>query len=184
MSNRILTKGLKTGILSDGAVSFIIRRGLSSLLIVVPELSSRRQRIVDQIKALLMTVTVTNGFKTDIGSSVFEWKSTDFQITDMPGVDVRDPEEQVATRGTNHIYTLTIEIEAKVSASSSTNQSREVLADIQTLMGSNQNLGGLVYKVTPVDNELLDFEKVNNKLGSVLIRFEVEYATKAFQPYT
>jgi hypothetical protein len=79
---------------------------------------------------------------------------------------------------------LTIEIEAKVSASTSTNQSREVLADIQTLMGSNQNLGGLAHKVTPVDNELLDFEKVNNKFGSVLIRFEVEYATKAFQPYS
>lgn len=184
MSNRIITKGLKTGILGDGGVGFIIRRGLISLLIVVPELSSRRQRIVDQIKALLMTVTTLNGFKSDIGLSVFEWKSTDFQTTDMPGVDVRDPEEQVATRGSNHIYTLTIEIEAKVSASTSTNQAREVLADIQTLMGSNQNLGGLAHLVKPVDNELLAFEKGNNKLGSVLIRFEVEYATKAFQPYT
>lgn len=145
---------------------------------------SRRQQIIDQIKTLLATVTIANGFKTDVGSNVFEWKSTDFQDTDIPGIDVRDPDEAVETRGGRHFYNLTIEIEAKVSSSATTNEAREVLADIQTLMGSNQNLGGLAHLVRPVQNELLDFEKMNNKFGSVLIRFEVAYATKAFQPYT
>ena len=145
---------------------------------------SRRQRIVDQIKALLATITVANGFKTDVGLNIFEWKGIDFQDTELPGVDVRDPSEEVETIGGRHFYTLTIEIEAKVSASATTNEAREVLADIQTLMGSNQNLGGLAHLVRPVQNELLDFEKLNNKFGSILIRFEVEYATKAFQPYT
>jgi hypothetical protein len=145
---------------------------------------SRRQRIVDQIKTLLATVSVVNGFKTEVGSNVFEWKGTDFQETEIPGIDVRDPGEEVATKGGNHYYTLTIEIEAKVSASSTTKEGREVLADIQTLLGSNQNLGGLVYIVKPVQNDLLEFEKISKKFGSVLMRFEVEYVTKVFQPYT
>lgn len=145
---------------------------------------SRRQQIVDQIKTLLATITVANGFNTNTGSNVFEWKGIDFQDTELPGVDVRDPSEEVETRGGNHLHTLTIDIEAKVSASTSTNQAREVLADIETLMGSNQNLGGLAHLVRPVQNELLDFEKVNNKFGSVSIRLEIVYATKAFQPYS
>jgi hypothetical protein len=145
---------------------------------------SRRQQIIDQIKTLLATILISNGFKTNVGSNVFEWKSIDFQDTEIPGVDVRDPNEEVETRGGRHYYTLTIEIEAKVSASSTTNQAREVLADIETLLGSNQNLGGLVHLVRPVQNELLDFEKVNNKFGSVTMRLEVQYATKAFQPYS
>ncbi len=145
---------------------------------------SRRQQIIDQIKTLLATITVANGFKTNTGSNVFEWKSIDFQDTEIPGIDVRDPSEDVETRGGRHFYTLAIEIEAKVSASSTTNQAREVLADIETLLGSNQNLGGLVHLVRPVQNELLDFEKVNNKFGSVTMRLEVQYATKAFQPYS
>lgn len=184
MSTRIITKGLKTGILGDGAVSFIIRRGLSSSLVVVSVLSSRRQRIVDQIKALLATVTISNGFKTDIGLNAFEWRSTDFQDTELPGIDVRDPSEDVEARGGRHFYTLVIEIEAKVSSSNTTDQAREVLADIQTLMGRNQNLDGLAHLVRPVQNELLDFEKLNNKFGSVIMRLEVQYATKAFQPYS
>ncbi len=145
---------------------------------------SRRQQIIDQIKTLLATITVANGYKTNTGSNVFEWKSMDFQDTEIPGIDVRDPSEEVETRGGRHFYTLSIEIEAKVSASSTTNQAREVLADIETLFGSNQNLGGLVHLVRPVQNELLDFEKVNNKFGSVTMRLEVQYATKAFQPYS
>ena len=145
---------------------------------------SRRQQIIDQLKTLLATVTVANGFKTNVGLNVFEWKGIDFQDTEIPGIDIRDPSEDVDTRGGRHFYTLMIEIEAKVSASATTNEAREVLADIQTLMGSNQNLGGLVHIVKPVQNELLEFEKINKKFGSVLIRFEVEYATKAFQPYS
>jgi hypothetical protein len=145
---------------------------------------SRRQQIIDQIKTLLATVTIANGFKTNLGANVFEWKGIDFQESEIPGVDVRDPSEDVETKGGRHFYTLTIEIEAKVSASATTDEAREVLADIQTLMGSNQNLGGLAHLVRPVQNELLDFEKMNNKFGSVAMRFEIQYATKAFQPYS
>jgi hypothetical protein len=145
---------------------------------------SRRQQIIDQIKTLLATVTVLNGFKTDVGSNVFEWKGTNFQDIDIPGIDVRDPSEEVETKGGRHFYTLTIEIEAKVSASASTNEAREVLADIQTLMRDNQNLGGLAHLVRPVQNEILDFEQANNKFGSVSIRLEIVYATEAFQPYS
>jgi hypothetical protein len=145
---------------------------------------SRRQQIIDAIKVLLATVTVANGFKTNVGSNVFEWKSIDFQETEIPGMDVRDPGEEVETKGGRHYYTLTIEIEAKVSASTTTKQAREVLADIQTLMGENQNIGGLAHLVRPVQNELLDFEKGNKKFGTVLLRFEVQYATNAFQPYS
>ena len=145
---------------------------------------SRRQQIIDKIKTLLATVTIANGYKTNVGSNVFEWKSIAFQDTEIPGIDVRDPSEEVETRGSNHFYTLTIEIEAKVSASTTTNEAREVLADIQTLMGKNLTLDNLAHLVKPIQNELIEFEKTNKKFGSVLIRLEIEYATKAFQPYS
>lgn len=181
MSKRILTRGLNGS--GTGGVKFILLKGLISGA-VAPTPPSRRQQIIDQIKTLLATVTVANGFKTNTGSNVFEWKGIDFQESELPGVDVRDPDESVETRGQRHFYTLAIEIEAKVDAGTNTNTAREVLADIQTLMGSNQNLGGLAHLVRPVQNELLDFERAGNKFGSVSMRFEVQYATTAFQPYS
>jgi hypothetical protein len=51
-------------------------------------------------------------------------------------------------------------------------------------MGLNFNINNLAHKITPVGNELLDFEQNNKKLGTILINFEVEYATDAFNPYS
>ncbi|MCP4989332.1 MAG: hypothetical protein GY928_25735 [Colwellia sp.] len=145
---------------------------------------SKRQQIMTELLSIFSKLTKLYGHQTNLGSNIFEWKTIDFQSTELPGIDVRDTSEIVETRGGRHYYTLTIELEAKVSASTSTAVAREVLADIQTLLACNQNLGGLVHLVKPVQNELLNFERVNNKFGTVSMTLEVEYATKAFQPYT
>ncbi len=178
MSFRIITKGLTTGA-GPGGVRFILRRGLSSIIQI-----ARRQSIVNQLTFLLSTITVNRGFKTDLGLNVFEWKGNNFQESELPGVDIRDISEDVEVKGGRHLYKLQIEIEAKVSATTSTQDARSVMADITTLIGRNFNLNNLAHKITPVDNELLDFEKGNKSFGTILLRFEVEYATKAFQPYS
>lgn len=138
---------------------------------------SRRQQIVEALKSILETIA-------SLSSNIFEWKDSNFQESDLPGIDIRDISEDVEVKGGRHFYTLTIEIEAKVSASTSTAQARTVMADIITKMGEKFNVNNLAHKITPVDNELLDFETGNKKFGTISLRFEIEYATKAFQPYS
>lgn len=145
---------------------------------------SRRQRIVEKLISIFEKNTKLYGHKTNLGSNVFEWKTTDFQESDLPGMNLRDTDEAVEVKGLNHYYTLTIEIEAKVQASTSTTTAREVIADIMTIIGQNCSLGGLTTNIRPVENELLDFEKANKKFGTILMRFEIQYITKAFQPYS
>lgn len=147
-------------------------------------MNSRRQQIITELLSVFSKLTKLYGHKTDLGSNVFEWKTTDFQETDLPGMGLRDTDEIVEVKGSNHYYTLTIEIEAKVQASTSTSAAREVIADIMTIIGQNCTLGGLAVNVRPVENELLDFEKANKKFGTILMKFEVQYITKAFQPYS
>jgi hypothetical protein len=146
--------------------------------------NSRRQRIVEELISIFEKNTKLYGHKTNLGSNVFEWKTTDFQEADLPGMNLRDTDETVEVKGSNHYYTLTIEIEAKVQASTSTATAREVIADIMTIIGQNCSLGGLTTNIKPVENELLDFEKANKKFGTILMKFEVQYITKAFQPYS
>jgi hypothetical protein len=145
---------------------------------------SRRQRIIDELISIFQKNTKLYGHKTDLGSHVFEWKATDFQESDLPGIVIRDTGELIETKGQNHYYTLTIEIEAKVQASTTTNIVREVIADITTILGQNYTINGLVHKITPVENELLNFEITNKKFGTILLKFELQYVTKAFQPYS
>jgi hypothetical protein len=126
---------------------------------------------------------IANGRETNLGNHVFEWRTTDFQEIELPGMDFRDSSETVVVKGANHYHTLTVDIEAKVSASTDTTTARKVIADIITAIGLNIGLGGLVYNVKPVQNELLDFEQADRKFGTISMQLEVEYVTKAFQPY-
>ncbi len=146
--------------------------------------NSRRQRIITELISIFGKNTKLYGHKTNLGSNVFEWKTADFQESDLPGMSLKDPDESVEVKGQMHYYTLTIEIEAKVQASTSTAIAREVIADIMTIIGQNCTINGLVHNVKPVENELLGFGQVNKKFGTILMKFEVEYATKTFQPYT
>jgi len=145
---------------------------------------SRRQRIVTKLIAVFEKNTKLYGHQTNLGSNVFEWKSTPFQEVDLPGMDLRDTSEVVEVKGLQHYYTLTIEVEAKVQASTSTSVSREVLADIITIIGQNITLGGLVTNVTPIQNTLLNFGKADKKFGTISMEFEVQYITKVFKPYS
>lgn len=138
---------------------------------------SRRQQIIEALNSILSTIV-------SLGGNVFEWKGSDFQESDLPGIDIRDVSEEVEIKGQRHFNKVTIELEGKVSASTSTQQARDVMADIIAKMGEKFNINNLAHKITPLDNELLDFEKGNKKFGTILIRFEIEYSTKAFQPYS
>lgn len=150
----------------------------------IAPLDSRRQRIIDKLVSIFQTITTANGFRSEVGNNVYEWKTDNYQDVDLPAMNVRDVSEEITPRGTNHIYTLTIEIEARVTASTSTADAREVIADIHSLMGSYPNLDGLAYLVRPLQNTLLDFDKKDKKYSSISITLEVQYATKIFQPYT
>jgi len=121
---------------------------------------------------------------TDLGENIFEWKTDNFQESDLPGMSLRDLTEDIEVRGTNHKHVLSIELEIKVQASTSLAIARQVMADVMVAVGQCGNLGGLIFTITPVNNELLDFEKGNKRFGTILLSFNIEYATKAFQPYS
>ncbi len=144
---------------------------------------SIRQQIITELISIFEKNTKLYGHKTNLGSNVFEWKTTNFQEADLPGMTISDTGETVEVRGSMHYYTLSVEIEAKVQASTTTNIAREVIADIITIIGQNCTIGGLAYNVAPVENELLDFEKANKNFGTILMKIEIKYATKSFKPY-
>jgi len=144
---------------------------------------SRRQKIITEFFSVFTKLTKLYGHRTNLGSNVFEWKSTPFQETDLPGISIRDTGEEVVVRGLQHVYTMSLELEARVSASTSTAMAREVIADIMTVIGQNCTLDGLIVNITPVSNSLLDFEQANKKFGTISMEFTVQYITDKFKPY-
>ncbi len=145
--------------------------------------SSVRQLIVDALIARLQTITTINGYETELGSNITEWRTEEWQESDLPGCDVRDPDESTEVKGQHHYNTINFEIEAKVQSATAPDVVRDVIADINKAIGTDPTFGGLAYNVTPVENESIDFEKKDKSFGGVTMKLEISYRIKAFQPY-
>ncbi len=145
---------------------------------------SIRQQIMSALKTRMQTITTGNGYVTNIGSNVFEWRTTDFQVSELPAMDIRDTGEEVEVRGGNHIYTLTVEIESKVSGATSGADMRDIMADIIKAIGTDTGFSNLVQDTKPVQNESTGLGQNDKKIGSILMTFEMRYLTKAFTPFT
>lgn len=148
---------------------------------------SVRQQIVEALKALLQTIRTINGYETELGANVSEWRTTEWQESELPGCDIRDPSEATEVKGQYHYNTLDIEIEAKIKGSTVTTEVRNVIAEITKALGTvtrTSTLGLLVTQISPVDNESLDMEQKDRKFSSTLMRFNILYRIKAFKPYS
>lgn len=133
--------------------------------------------------ARMKTILISNNYETDIGSNVNEWRSTDLQVSELPAMDIRDTGESVEVRGGNHVCTLTVEIEVKVSGSTAGTVARDIIADIIKAIGTDTTFSSLVQETRPIQNEAIGFGQNDKKIASVLMVFEVRYLTKAFAPY-
>lgn len=145
---------------------------------------SIRQQIVSAVETRLKTIKVVNGYETDIGLNINVWQTTDFQESELPAIDVRDPSEEVDVRGGNHICNLTIEIEAKVSGTTSAAAMRDIIADTIKAIGTDPTFGGLAQDTRPVTNDSFGFGQNSKKIASIVMTFEARYITKKFSPYS
>ncbi len=45
---------------------------------------SKRQQIISAIKTGLQSITIANGYETDLGSSIYEWRLAEYQSMELP----------------------------------------------------------------------------------------------------
>lgn len=144
---------------------------------------SIRKQIMTAFVNRMKTITVAGGYETDIGLNVGEWRTEDFQAADIEGMDVRDTGEATEVIGGNHLSTISIEIESKVSGGTSPDMARKVVADISKAIGTDRGFGGLVQRALPAQNESLGFDRKDRMFGSILMSISLSYITKPFKPY-
>lgn len=116
---------------------------------------ANRQDILDAVKARLQEILVANGYRTDLGLHVFEWKTTAFAQNEMPGITYRDTEENIRplTGGMEDV-SLTVELILCVSSGSVTMANlREAIDDVVKAIHSDWSWGGLAWDtaIGPID---------------------------------
>jgi hypothetical protein len=94
--------------------------------------TSIRRLIVAAIVAHLKTITVANGYTTDLNGNVVDWQVTNVGKDSTPHVEVRDPSETSERRGSMDYAELSIEIVGRVVGS--IDDARNLLTDITEAM--------------------------------------------------
>lgn len=144
-----------------------------------------RQRLVDAIMTRLQTITVANGYETNLGARVYEWRTTPLGADEMPGLIFRDTDEVIPQTGLVEEHEITLEIEMYASSGVATPATtRKAIADVIKCVGADVTFGGLAQDSVPHPEESIAFEHKDKIVGGVMLKFKVKYLSYRFDPYT
>lgn len=142
-----------------------------------------QQQIIDAIDTRFKTILVTNGYATNIGQHVNWWKESPLAVSDLPGMNLRDPEESRALGCGIYDRTLSIEIEASVSGSDSPEMARLIEADIEKAIFVDDTWDGLA-GISDITGSKKEAEQKQNKVAKVRVAMQIEYRTTRGDAYT
>ena len=153
--------------------------------------ASLRQQIVSAIITQMKTISTVNGYNSNLGTNVFDWKTSAWEAQEMPGISVEDGLEITTP------YTLgnpantqgtcwnELKIELRIAIQSGTTSAavlRECIADVVKAIGTNFTFGlQNTYTLQDKTESLLIQDK--NVLGGARVGFTIKYLSKYFSPY-
>ena len=150
-------------------------------------MDSKRQLICNKVDTRLKTILIANGYNTDLGKNVFEWRDNPIDESELPALGWRDVSEDDSNASTGtigyHNHVLTMEFKVATAKGKTTAQEiRALLADVIKAVGVDQTWDGLAIRTDPVSNEM-QVEEAETIIGGVTITLTITYQTKKWNPY-
>lgn len=147
------------------------------------------QRIFDAVAARFHTITTANGYLTNIGSNVFEWKPEAWDLAqDSPGVDLRDSRSDDTLAIGQEIHKLRISARCVTNGASSSDDVRKIKADVITMVNTDPNWTvdgtALAQDTGQVTAQLAQIEQGESRFMGVDVVFEIEYVTEIGNAYS
>ncbi len=91
----------------------------------------KRQRIMQELEAVLKTITIANGYNTNIGNKVYEYRETDIADAELPCLLYRDSDDIIEITHNLALHTLICEITAIEQAGTGLLRIRNIVADVK-----------------------------------------------------
>lgn len=147
-------------------------------------MDSKRQQIIDAIDARLKTIKTVNGYETDAGNNVFEWRATPLQDSELPALLFRDTTSPVDDETYSmHLHTLSVEITLVASGATSADIIRKMLADIQKAIGTDATWSGIAADTLLRTVDIGTVEHAEFKYTGGAINIAIQYLTERWNAY-
>jgi len=152
-------------------------------------IQSIRQQIVDAIKIRFGDILQENDYETDIGKNVYFWLLRPLSATELPAIICRDRlrTEWKALGSWNRFLDVNIELHIMPENidvdDGADGVMRQIIADLETAIGTDPMWGGLAEDTSLIENEEINIEAKNNIFIAVLAKMTIEYSTLPWNPY-
>jgi hypothetical protein len=140
----------------------------------LPEKLSVRQLIVNAIITQLKTISMLNGYNTNLANNATEQQTENAAIDTLPDVQVLDVSEEAEVRGQLSYNTLTVDLTGRV-ASDSISDARNLLTDIVEVMKAGPSYPSNVYMSTLINMPDLTPELKENKVMKFTVTYTIKY---------
>lgn len=150
---------------------------------------SLRQKIIDAIIVRMSSILTTNGYVTNIGANVYDWR-TQFHEDELPAVSVCDlTAETVTPDGVSNprrvAHLLTVQIRVYAVRDETPANIRSMIADVITAIGQDDRWHsggvGLAMTTRPVRDGFLIPQDSFEIIGG-FVEVEVSYLTEKWNP--
>ena len=138
----------------------------------------KRQQIMDRIALQLTTITVANGYYTNMGSHVYVWRPIPVLQDESVGVSLHDTSDEItekfAGNQVNHLLTVEMDI---ISFGGTDDLIRQALADIYKLVSTDTTWNGLAITTEPVKDEMM-IQYQDKRIAGSTLTINVVYRTQ------
>ena len=149
---------------------------------------SVRQNIITALDTRLKTIKTSNGYNTNIGERVYEWRAIDIEKETLDCISYQDPsseliapfEENDNADETYHYKKLTVHIYMLTSGTTANAKLRLMIEDILTAIGTDTTFSNTAGKTT-LEGDTTEIEQDNKKYGGTRITILIEYKTLAWK---
>lgn len=144
-------------------------------------MSTVRQRLIDAIRASLGVISIQNGYSTDAGLSIHEWRDPEtepIQDGEMPCILIRDESGDVADLDFNTIeHSLTLNVSVIDQGDDAPKLARALEGDVVKALGVDQTFGGLCHYFGLV-NSTTSVRQSGKRSAGIMLTFDVKFRTK------
>ncbi len=142
----------------------------------------KQKTVFDAFVTQLKTILHASGYNTDLGNNVYAWRDTDLQESELPGMIVREADDQIWAAFQEWQHTMTVMLE--VFGNGDDDYMRQIIADVVKCVGSNLTLTGVVEDIEP-PGAAIDVRKYHaDKIyWHIKMQFRVIYLTAQWDPY-
>jgi hypothetical protein len=133
---------------------------------------------MDAWGVMLQTIRQKDGFDTDAGANVFEWRRTALQDSELPALEYRDSQDEVSENTIQTWeHTLTIKVRISVKEDPPMPVIRKIIADILKAYRDDVTLETVGAMLANYVGDESDVEHVEYKYASSIVTITLRYLT-------